>query len=101
MLNDYYGSVFEVEKAEIPDVGQKSSSILASVAITEGIVKEKLKNLKRYSSPGPDAQWFVTRTNQHVLNFSPNVEWYHFHSFLKTLANVSYLRVSQLQKWRL
>ena len=54
MLNDYYGSVFEVEKAEIPDVGQKSSSILASVAITEGIVKEKLKNLKRYSSPGPD-----------------------------------------------
>ena len=54
MLNDYYGSVFEVEKAEIPDVGLKSSSILASVAITEGIVKEKLKNLKRYSSPGPD-----------------------------------------------
>ena len=45
MLNDYYGSVFEVEKAEIPDVGQKSSSILASVAITEGIVKEQGQHL--------------------------------------------------------
>ena len=37
------------------------------------------------------AQWFVTGNNQHILNFSRTVEWYHFHSFLKTLANVSYL----------
>ena len=54
MLNEYYGSVFEVEQPEIPDVGQLSSSTLTSVVVTERIVKEKLKNLKRYSSPGPD-----------------------------------------------
>ena len=54
MLNDFYASVFEQERAESPHIDQWDGPTIQSVAITESIVKEKLKNLKRFSSPGPD-----------------------------------------------
>ena len=54
MLNNYYASVFEEELAETPHSDQWDGPKLETVVVTEKIVKEKLKNLKRFSAPGPD-----------------------------------------------
>ena len=54
MLNNYYASVFEEELAETPHCNQWDGPTLQTVVVTDKIVKEKLKNLKRFSAPGPD-----------------------------------------------
>ena len=59
MLNEYYASVFEAEAAisfshSVATNAPASIPVLDSLCITKELVKNKLKELKRQCSPGPD-----------------------------------------------
>ena len=58
MFNKYYASVFEVEAALLPSHTVTTSSenfpTLNSVYISKELVRDRLKELKRQCSPGPD-----------------------------------------------
>ena len=54
MLNDYYGSVFEMEQLPLPILPPINGPVLQSLEIYECTVKDEIQKLKRHSSPGPD-----------------------------------------------
>ena len=56
LLNDYYGSVFEAENPlpQILPCIPENAPLMESLEINSAKVKEEIKKLKRYSSPGPD-----------------------------------------------
>ena len=56
LLNDYYGSVFETENP-LPhphSCAWENVPLMESLEINPAMVKEEIKKLKRFSSPGPD-----------------------------------------------
>ena len=54
MLNDYYASVFELEQLPPPVLPPIDGPVMQKLVIYECTVREEIKKLKRYSSPGPD-----------------------------------------------
>ena len=54
-LNEFFTSVFSpVVQEAAPEAAYQTEARLASVHITEGIVRQKIKNLKENSAAGPD-----------------------------------------------
>ncbi len=54
-LNKYFGSVFTKEdKTNVPAKNMETANILDNIIITEKNIREKIKNLKLDSAPGPD-----------------------------------------------
>ena len=55
ILNEYFSSVFTVEKSmDVKELGEINSDVLRSVHITEKEVLDVLKRTKVDKSPGPD-----------------------------------------------
>ena len=55
ILNEYFSSVFTVEKGmNVRELGEINSDVLRSIQITEKEVLEVLKRIKVDKSPGPD-----------------------------------------------
>ena len=56
MFNQYYATVFEPENPPIsPNLPSVDAPMLQTVVITEKLVEEEIKRLKRHGSPGPDS----------------------------------------------
>ena len=54
-LNKYFSTVFTKENlTDVPVKNMEAAKILSNVSITEVKIKEKIKNLKLDSAPGPD-----------------------------------------------
>ena len=54
-LNNFFANVFTVEDASnIPVRGRETEASLNSVLFTEDKIRNKIKNLKKNSAPGPD-----------------------------------------------
>ena len=55
ILNEYFSSVFTVEKSmDVRELGEINSDGLRSIHITEVMVLEVFKRIKVDKSPGPD-----------------------------------------------
>ena len=54
MFNDYYGSVFEMERMPPPSLPLNDGPVLQTLEIYDCTVKDEIKKLKRHCSPGPD-----------------------------------------------
>ena len=54
-LNKFFASVFTTEDVDnVPDKPLETEGSIGEIIITEKLVKEKIKNLKENSAPGPD-----------------------------------------------
>ena len=66
-LNTFFASVFTTEDVEtVPNKAMETETVLNSVQITEGKIREKIQNLKQNSAAGPDG------IGPHVLKAAVN-----------------------------